>query len=85
VKYANLKRSAVKVRFLPHALYFRRYPCKGGWAVNDDIIKLIWRMVLNAMVGRRERTCDLYEKYLRKTRLYVPVQEILEAKGKKVC
>lgn len=51
--------------------------------MNDDIIKLIWRMVLNVMVGRRERIWDLYEKYLRKTRLYVPVREYVEWRQRK--
>lgn len=50
-------------------------PIKGGRAVNDDIVKLVWRMVLATMGGEKERTWDIYESYLRKTRLYITIKE----------
>lgn len=46
--------------------------------MNDEIMKLIWRMVLATMAGQRERTWDLYESYLRKMRLYITVREYVE-------
>jgi len=46
--------------------------------VNDEAVKLVWRMVLATMVGRKERVWGLYEKYLRKTKLYITVKEYIE-------
>jgi hypothetical protein len=53
--------------------------------VNDTCIKLVFRMLLNMMIGKRERTWDLYKEYLRERYLYVTVQEILEAKGERIA
>ena len=46
--------------------------------VNDEALKLVWRMVLATMAGRRERTWELYEKYLRKIRLYITIKEYID-------
>ena len=51
--------------------------------MTDTCIKLVFRMLLNMMIGKRELTWDLYEEYLRKRYLHVTVQEILEAKGER--
>jgi len=48
--------------------------------VNDTCIKLVFRMLLNMMISKRELTWDLYEKYLREKYLYVSIAEIIEAK-----
>ncbi len=48
--------------------------------MNDKALKLTWRMVLATIAGRRERTWELYEKYVRERYLYVTVREIIEAK-----
>jgi len=53
--------------------------------VNDTCIKLVFRMLLNMMIGKRERTWDLYEEYLRERYLHVTVQEILEAKEERIA
>lgn len=45
-----------------------------------DSIRLALRMVLNVMAGNDSKVKRLYEKYLRKQRLYVSIGEILEAK-----
>jgi len=46
--------------------------------MNDDVMKLVWRMVLAMMGGKKERTWDLYEKYLHKTRLYITIKEYID-------
>lgn len=48
--------------------------------MNDTCIKLVFRMLLNTMIGKHEFTWDLYEEYLRERYLYVTIQEHLEAK-----
>ena len=48
--------------------------------MNEQIYKLIARMVVAAMAGRYKVVQELYEQYLRVRHLYVSVQEILEAK-----
>ncbi len=48
--------------------------------MNEEAIKLVLRMVVNAMAGKREQNKVLYESYLRKRCLYVTVQEIIETK-----
>ncbi len=48
--------------------------------MNETCIKLVARMVLSTMTGKRDCTWDLYEKYVRERYLYVPVREIIEAK-----
>lgn len=48
--------------------------------MNDACMKLVIRMILNTMIGKRERTWELYKEYLRERYLHVTVQEILEAK-----
>ena len=53
--------------------------------MTDTCIKLVFRMLLNMMIGKRERTWDLYEEYLREKYLYVTVQEILEVKGERIA
>ena len=46
--------------------------------MNDTCLKLIARMILNIMVGDREKTWELYEKYKREKRLHVTVKEYIE-------
>jgi hypothetical protein len=46
--------------------------------VNDEAVKLVWRMVITTMAGRMERTWDLYESYLKKIRLYITIKEYTE-------
>jgi len=46
----------------------------------DEIEALVMRMVINTIAGKTEKNKELYEEYLRKRHLYVPVWEILEAK-----
>ena len=53
--------------------------------MTDTCIKLVFRMLLNMMIGKRELTWDLYEEYLRERYLHVTVQEILEAKGERIA
>ncbi len=48
--------------------------------MTDKALKLTWRMILNTMTGRREAVWGLYERYIKETRLHVPIREILEAK-----
>jgi len=48
--------------------------------MNEQIYKLIARMVVAAMVGQYSVVQELYERYLRERYLYVSIQEILEAK-----
>lgn len=48
--------------------------------MNDKALKLTWRMILNTMTGSKHRTWELYDKYIKETRLHVPIREILEAK-----
>lgn len=50
---------------------------------NDSIEKLIARMVITTMVNDKEKTWQLYKKYLNETRLFVAVWEILKAKKEK--
>lgn len=50
--------------------------------MNDEAIKLVWRMVLNYMAGRREAMWRLYEEYVKSRYLYVSVGEILAWKGR---
>lgn len=50
--------------------------------MNNEAMKLVWRVVLATMAGRKERTWDLYEKYLRKMRLYVTVKEYTDWRRK---
>ena len=52
--------------------------------MNDEAIKLVWRMVLNCMAGQKERNKELYELYLRERHLYVTIREILEYKRERV-
>lgn len=40
--------------------------------------KLICGMVVNTMIGNTETVWDLYEQYLRETRLYVTIAEYVE-------
>lgn len=37
--------------------------------------KLLWRMILATMAGKKKRTQELYEQYKRETKLYVPIKE----------
>ena len=48
--------------------------------MTEEARKLVFRMVLATMSGEREITKELYEKYLRETRLYVTIKELLKAK-----
>jgi len=41
-------------------------------------IKLIGQMVLSTIAREKDRTWDLYEKYILETRLHVPVREYAE-------
>ena len=45
-----------------------------------DIYKLVARMVVLTMAGEKGAAQELYQKYLRETRLYVTVRELLEWK-----
>lgn len=53
--------------------------------MNKKTLKLVWRMVLNTVVGKSASVWDLYEEYAREQRLHVTIQEILEAKAKKIA
>lgn len=48
--------------------------------MNEQIYKLVARMVVAAMAGKYKVVQELYEQYLRKRHLYVSIQEILDAK-----
>lgn len=48
--------------------------------MNDACIKLIAQMIIATMAGEKEKTWQLYEKYIRERYLHVSVREILEAK-----
>lgn len=53
--------------------------------MNDDILKLVWRMVLNVMAGKKKRNDALYEKYLRARHLYVTIEELLKSKRERTA
>lgn len=53
--------------------------------MNEEAIKLVLRMVVNAMAGKREQNKALYEVYLRKRYLYVTIQEIIDAKKERTA
>lgn len=53
--------------------------------MNDEALKLVWRMVLNCIAGYRDRNEKLYELYLRERHLYVTIREILEYKRERVA
>jgi len=40
--------------------------------------KLLWRMILATMAGKKRRTWNLYEQYKEETRLHVPVEEYMK-------
>ena len=40
--------------------------------------KLVWRMILATMAGKKRRTQELYDQYILETRLHVPVKEYTE-------
>jgi hypothetical protein len=46
--------------------------------LNEKALKLVWLMVLSTMAKKNERTWELYEQYILKTRLHVPVGEYLD-------
>ncbi|HHV63839.1 MAG TPA: hypothetical protein GXX46_01995 [Peptococcaceae bacterium] len=48
--------------------------------MNETCIMIVARMVVNSMVGKRERVRELYELYYKERYLHVPIWEILEAK-----
>jgi len=50
--------------------------------MNEQIYRLIARMVVAAMTGQYKVVQELYEQYLRKRYLYVSMKEILESKGR---
>ena len=50
--------------------------------MTDTCLKLIARMILNTMVGDREKTRVLYEQYKREKHLHVTIKEILDWKEK---
>jgi len=49
-------------------------------SVNDTCKKLLARMVVLTMAGDKGATQELYQKYLRETRLHITVRELLEWK-----
>ena len=49
-------------------------------AMNEQIYKLVARMVVATMIGQQETVQELYEQYLKKRHLYVSIKEMLEAK-----
>ena len=48
--------------------------------MNEQIYKLIARMVVAAMAGRYKVVQELYKQYFRERYLYVSIKEILGAK-----
>ncbi|MCM8901309.1 hypothetical protein KVG29_08760 [Caldicoprobacter algeriensis] len=48
--------------------------------MNEQIYKLITRMVVAVMAGRHKVVQELYEQYLRERYLYVSLKELLESK-----
>ena len=49
--------------------------------MDEDIcLKLVARMVIATMAKQYHVVHELYEQYLRHRHLYVPIQEMLEAK-----
>lgn len=53
--------------------------------MSKDTVKLVCQMVLNSMGGRKERTWDLYEEYLRETRFYITVKEYIEWRKEQIA
>lgn len=51
--------------------------------MTDACVNLIYRMILNAMEGNKNKVWELYDKYKREKRLYVTVEEILNWKQRK--
>ena len=51
--------------------------------MTDTCTRLVARMVVAAMAGRRTQVRELYEQYTKERRLHATVREILEVKGYK--
>ena len=50
-----------------------------------EIYKLVARMVVAGMAKQYKAVWELYEKYLRERHLYISINEILEAKRRKMA
>ena len=53
--------------------------------MNDKAKKLVWQMVITMMAGHKERVWELYESYLKETRLYITVKEYIEWRKEKIA
>lgn len=55
--------------------------------MNEEALKLVARMVVSSMAGKRKWVHDLHEKYLRATRLHVTIREYIDWRRKngKAC
>ncbi|NLZ54645.1 MAG: hypothetical protein GX892_16200 [Thermoanaerobacteraceae bacterium] len=50
-----------------------------------EMYKLVARMVVAGMAKQYKAVWELYEKYLRERHLYISINEILEAKRRKMA
>lgn len=50
--------------------------------MNEESMRLVARMVLNTMVGQKERVRQLHEAYLREKHLYITIREYTEWRKK---
>ena len=61
------------------------YGCKEEVVVSEQIYILVARMVEAGMAKQYKAVWELYEEYLRERHLYISINEMLEAKRRKMA